>query len=263
MADEITDLLQVRIEKAKAELPAETANAIAAVDWKAAIIGMRAKRGYTFEQLGDLELETELLLAGLTSPENYPKELSNRMKITSAEANDLVNEMNIDVFAKIREELIKNVERKKMFEKSEAAKTNIEPERPDIPITAVEEKNTSQVLKSAGIEIVQKKEPPAETDPAHMLPATEDREYLLKKIEKPETVHPLIAQKFAGAMQIPMVQTEYSLNNITKASVAAAPLAKSDLPDSLEKIKPVKPPEDNAVKPYPVKGDPYRLSPDE
>ena len=78
--DDTIDLLQIKIEKAKAALPAETVNATAAVDWKAAILGLRGKHGYTFEQLGDLELETELLLCGLLTPSDYPKEIKKHKK---------------------------------------------------------------------------------------------------------------------------------------------------------------------------------------
>jgi len=117
--DDTIDLLQIKIEKAKAALPAETVNATAAVDWKAAILGLRGKHGYTFEQLGDLELETELLLCGLLTPSDYPKELENRMKISRSAANELVSEMNDLVFKKIQAEMIKNVERKKVFAKKE------------------------------------------------------------------------------------------------------------------------------------------------
>src|SRR3989339_153420 len=104
--DNIADLLQIKIEKAKAELPEDTQNAINAVDWKAVIFSMREKRGYSFEQLGDLEIETELLLCGLLGPENYSKELEKRMRLSKAEVNDLVREMNDRVFAKIKENLI-------------------------------------------------------------------------------------------------------------------------------------------------------------
>ena len=41
MADDIIDLLQVKIEKAKMQLPEDTVNAIAAVDWRAVILGLR------------------------------------------------------------------------------------------------------------------------------------------------------------------------------------------------------------------------------
>ena len=63
----VIDLLQIKIEKAKGELPEETLNAIAAVDWKAVILGMRESKGFNFEQLGDLELETELIRRSLNN----------------------------------------------------------------------------------------------------------------------------------------------------------------------------------------------------
>ena len=113
--DDIIDLLQVKIENAKAKLPEATLNAINAVDWKAVILGMREKHGYTFEQLGDLDLETELVLSGLSDPRDYPKEIQTRMGLTKEQTNDLVREMNDLVFSKIKEELIKNSERKKTF----------------------------------------------------------------------------------------------------------------------------------------------------
>ena len=102
--NDTVDLLQIRIEKAKRQLSEDTLNAIAAVPWQAAILKMRETKGYSFEQLGDLELETELLLCGLVSSQDYPKELENRMKISKAAANELVQEMNREVFSKIKEE---------------------------------------------------------------------------------------------------------------------------------------------------------------
>jgi hypothetical protein len=114
MADEV-DILQIKIEKAKGELTEETRKAIDAVDWKAAILGMRESKGYSFEQLGDLETETELLLCGLINPEDYPKELEIRMRIPKSKAQELVDEMNMLVFSKIREEMVKNNEREKIF----------------------------------------------------------------------------------------------------------------------------------------------------
>src|SRR5476649_1839101 len=117
MADDIIDLLQIKIENAKKKLSDDTLNAIAAVDWKMIILGMRERRGFTFEQLGDLELETELLLCGLLNPADYSRELEKRMGISKAAANDLVQEMNRLVFEKIKEELIKNTERKRIFAK--------------------------------------------------------------------------------------------------------------------------------------------------
>lgn len=190
--DNTVDLLQIKIEQAKAKLPIETLNAIAAVDWQAVILGMREKKGYSFEQLGDLEVETELLLCGLLSPENYSKELEKRMKISKAQANELVNEMNDLVFKRIKEELIKNTERKKIFRKSE--------------------KSDIQVLKSAGIEII--------TKPDLTLPELKAGE----KTEVPARIatqsvaggHPILAQKLSSSFQVPSTKTEHTLNNISK-----------------------------------------------
>lgn len=232
MTDEIIDLLKIKIENAKRKLPLETVNAIEAVDWRATILELRTKKGYTFEQLGDLELETELLLCGLVSGEDYPKELENRMKISKAAANELVNEMNDLVFKKIREELVKNIERKKIFQKSEQDK------KKDVV-------GDTQVLNSAGIKIIPDLPtiPPVQLMQTEKLEltTTENREDILQKIEKPEGAHPILVQKLSASFQIPIVKTEHSLENITKIT------------------NEIKTPVPQAPKSYPKNADPYRL----
>ena len=123
------DLLQIKIEEARKKLPKDTVKAIDAVPWKTVILGMRETKGYTFEQLGDLETETELLLCGLLTPEEYPKELEWRMRLPKARVTELVNDMNQLVFTRIREELVKLAERKKVVE---ASKKVIAPPVPEI-----------------------------------------------------------------------------------------------------------------------------------
>ncbi len=175
------DLLQIKIENAKAQLPEEAVEAINSVPWKITILEMRTRRGYSFEQLGDLELETELLLSGLLNPADYPKELANRMKITKVQADDLVKEMNELVFKRIREEFIKNTEKKKIV-------TEIHPQ--NVP---------KKEIKKEDIQI----------------PTTTDIE-----VGKPEITPPagILAQKLSGSFQIPVVKTEYGLPNVSKNS---------------------------------------------
>ncbi|MEK7081302.1 MAG: hypothetical protein AAB902_02855 [Patescibacteria group bacterium] len=224
------DLLQIKIEKAKAQLLDETLNAINAVDWKAIILGMRERKGYSFEQLGNLELETELVLCGLLNPKDYPKELENRMKISRAQANELVNEMNELVFAKIKEEMIKSTERKKIFaKKTPTTQTPIQNAftKPISPGAEKEKKNDMQVLNSAGIKII---------EPDLTIPELKEGE----KQEKPASTQsgaetpPMSAQKLSGPLRTPIVETEHSLENITKTPLAS----------------------------YPPKEDPYRLPPE-
>ncbi len=199
------DLLQIKIERAKEKLPVETQNAIAAVDWRAAILGLREKKGYNFEQLGDLELETELLLCGLTTPEEYPKELQTRMRISKADTDELINEMNNLVFKKIKEELIKNSERKKIFQKST--------EKTEAPSNNID-KTEGAVLKSAGIEVLG----PEPELPAPVKPIQETREELLKKVENPPEVRPIFAQKLFSPVQIPKIATEHTAETASKAT---------------------------------------------
>ncbi len=234
------DLLQVRIENAKAKLPIETLNAIAAVDWKAAIISLREKKGYNFEQLGDLELETELVLCGLTTPEEYKKELQNRMRLSQAEVDELVNEMNNLVFKKIKEELIKNSERKKIFEQNNPRE--------------------NKVLEKAGIEVIRPKAIMNETGvgiPTNTASTekneekiTETREELLGKVENPTNTpinqtHSFALQKLLNPIQVPVVKTQHTVESMSKEP------KKQDKKQDQEDTK-------NG---YTV--DPYRMSPEE
>jgi hypothetical protein len=195
------------------------------VDWRAPILELRAKKGYTFEQLGDLEIETELLLCGLVSPADYPRELEKRMRISRAQVDELVNDMNLLVFNKIQEELVKNVERKKIFEQQQEKqilKNSPQEEHPlggggistpsGKPATPeVGNKNDTAVLSKAGIEIVPEK--------LELTTPIENRNEILKKIEKPEEgPHPILAQKLSGAVQTGVVKTEHTIENLTKTN---------------------------------------------
>lgn len=271
------DMLQIKIERAKESLPKETLKAIDSVDWRAYILGMREKKGYSFEQLEDLELETELLLCGLLNPVNYPKELEERLKLPRPQVDLLVNEMNEFVFKKIKDELIKNSERREIFVKrtedmipahsaSDIASvdkpaqivkqgiesptlsnnTNIEvmPEElttPNIKTNEVINKSETKVLEKAGIEI----------NPASSAPSTT---MVGRPVDKVLSTAPLggiieekkagsiSSQKLSGSFQIPTIKTEYSLNNLSKQGEATTPT------DGKTKISKV---------------DPYRLDPNE
>lgn len=241
--NDTADLLQIKIEEAKRKLPLETINAINAVDWKAAILGLRTKKGYTFEQLGDLELETELLLAGLTNTANYPKELEKRMEISKSAVDELVKEMNNLVFKKIREELIKNTERKKAFQK-------------DIPSLLDKEEgaNNAQVLKSAGIEIIENKETLPVLEKLELTTTekpVENREDILQKIEKPELittkeeVHPILMQKLSGSFQIPTIKTDHTLQNLSSGDKESI-ITTKNAPNAVPKVDPYRMPIDNS-----------------
>ncbi|HPS21489.1 MAG TPA: hypothetical protein PLO44_01630 [Candidatus Paceibacterota bacterium] len=219
------DLLQIKIDEAKEKLSEETKNAINAVNWRAAILSMRERRGYSFSQLEDLEIETELLLYGLITPEEYQKKIEDSMKITKEDSTELVNQMNDLVFQKIREELVKASESKKIKVTSESEIKKVEkPEEIKLKIETPEEKTKEEqeVLIKSGINIVpeeKKEEAPVETQ-------TEKREEMLAGVEKPETItQPAIpkmsfmAQKLGGTFQISSTETKHEKAD-TKVDVA-------------------------------------------
>ena len=189
------DLLQIKIDKAKAALPEATRRAIETSNWKDVIVKMRETHGYTYEQLGDLELETELLLAGLVPTDKYPKELEARMKISPAQAQELVNEMNQLVFSKIREEFVKITETPRPVssppakgEWSPRATEGVKKTEPSLPEVGMPEIE-GKILKQAGIEITPK--------------------------------GPVPNMKLTDTFQMPKKTTEYTLPGISKTPEAA------------------------------------------
>jgi len=203
MSDTI-DLLQIKIEKAKRQLSDDTLNAINAIPWQAEILKMKETRGYSFDQLGDLEIETELLLCGLVSPLDYPKELEKRMKISTAQANELVREMNKEVFEKIKEELIKNTERKEVFEKKQT----------------VIEKPKAQSLKYAS-KIAPVANKLVDLTIPELKAGNEQEESIVTPVkphlgeQNEAEIHPMLAKKMSDSFQIPSVKTDHSLNNLS------------------------------------------------
>lgn len=227
--DDIIDLLQIKIEKAKRELLPETLNAIAAVNWQDTIATLREKKGFSFEQLSDLEIETELLLYGLIDTNEYKNELKKKMGLSKKATDELIEELNELIFRKIKEELIKNTERKRIFNEQVKIKINTE--------------NETEIQKPAFNVQTEKPITPQETtQPQNIQPSNTS--------PRPNTfIHPILTQKISNTVETRTIKTEHTLDNITKKepdknintnSVPKAPYAS-----------------------YPPKADPYRLSPDE
>jgi len=198
------DPLRIKIDQAISELPEDTRTAIETVKWKEALMSIREKKGYTFEQLGDLETETELVLCGLLSPAQYPNEVRARLRLTKAETDELINDMNNLVFKRIKEELIKITENRKLTDEKSRAEEEMKETTPTINTT---------VLKSAGIEVVDSKR--ASTQYSTQDVAQESRTELLKKVEHPE-IHPMLAEKLSNTVQTQSIKTEHTLDNLSK-----------------------------------------------
>jgi hypothetical protein len=235
------DALQIKIDEAKANLPEETKNAISAVDWRSAVLAMREKKGYSFSQLEDLEIETELLLYGLLKPEDYPKELETRMKISKEDSNELINQLNELIFNKIRNELVKNSETRKIPVISEKQAKSSEAGSPDASVEAFREnqnKVDNKVLDQSGIQIVSEEKkaksseagsPDASVEAFREEKELEKREDMLKKVENPEPTEikiqtpapSFLEQKLGSSFKIPPTETKYPDATIKRAPIGS------------------------------------------
>jgi len=202
-----TDLLQIKIEEAKAQLPENTLKAINAVPWQATILQMRETKGYSFGQLDELVTETELLLCGLLNPESYQKELKDRMKLTDVQVNDLVNEMNKLVFVKIKEELIKGSTNKN---------ENIQNVPTETALNFKEQENDTKILKSAGIEIIPEKLELTSPPPVRSHPLEDESATVTLGRPDSNGTHSFLTQKLSGFVKNDIVETDHSLHNISQ-----------------------------------------------
>jgi len=251
MIDENIDLLQVKIEKAREKLPKETREAISSVNWRGIILEMKDKKGYNLEQLSQLELETELVLCGLVKPLNYQQELEMRMGINKAQSETLINEPNELIFKKTKESLIRISSKKKNVSSVEIE--TIVPKR-DFIVNKIKQEE-SKILTNAGIEVLTenteiKKETPLENredmlakvenptptptiipTPTTTIPRPKREEEVIpttlvtppapelvtkKEPEAQKMTNSISAQKLAEPFKMSKIQTEYSLNNLTK-----------------------------------------------
>lgn len=284
------DVLQIKIDEAKSKLPEETISAIAAVDWRAAILKLRETKGYSFEQLGDLETETELLLCGLVGGKEYAKEIERRMGISRAQVDELVSELNESIFRKIREELIKITENKKIFGKKESVPVMPTPRQPAPKIITPKPRNDSNAFVDAGIEIVDRfaAKNPAGAD-AHPRSwygeeksqgETIGRKEILPAPEKPElrpsaTPPPNLPISTPPVINIPRPAVTpapketphpllnqkfggYVQNNVVETQHTANNLIKNNVVGSSLP----KPPSAPKAVSYPKNADPYRLPPE-
>ena len=243
------DILQVKIDKAMEALPRATRKAIEAVDWKSAILSMREKKGYNFEQLEDLELQTELVLSGLLKPEDYPQKLEENLGISRSQVDLLVNEMNEFVFKKIREELIKNSDRESIFIKKEESIGKAIPDEKmpyqSPPVKSVPAQVENKVATPSGdiAKVIAENNAAFKKLEQEVKIPEPTQEVSAEAVDK-KTISNALADKLSVQYKTGMTRTEYSLNNLSKdtSGSTVSPLVNKSVG---------------------AKADPYRIDPNE
>jgi hypothetical protein len=84
-------------------MPQNVQDAIARSNWKEILFGIATKYKLTIEQIGFLEEITAKVMLNVIHPDNYEKEVTNKITIPKEEIPLLVGEVNQEILLKIRE----------------------------------------------------------------------------------------------------------------------------------------------------------------
>lgn len=110
-----TTYTQEQLQKRYEGLPEDLKRAIYSVETADAIQEISKKYGLMIDQMGELAAETGLLMLGFTSPKDYIKNISARAGADIDTAKKIAEEINTEIFSKVKEHLKKlhGIEEKK------------------------------------------------------------------------------------------------------------------------------------------------------
>lgn len=175
-------------------LPENIKNIISESNYQTTLYDIAKNQGLNVIQMGTLEIIFIDLVNGAIHSDKFEEVLKNKLQLPSEKIQTLAKDINEKILKEIRAKMVK--------------------------LSKEEDANDTQVLKSAGIEIVEK----GETLPIPDLPAVHSAQLMqagkleLNSAEKSEESHPILAQKLSGFTQSGLVETHHSLDNITKTN---------------------------------------------
>lgn len=98
---------QQQLREKYENLPEDLKNAIFSVESSDAIQKISKNYGLMIDQMGELASETGLVMLGFTHPKDYIKNLSGRLGVDIETAKKIAQEINVEIFSKIKETLKK------------------------------------------------------------------------------------------------------------------------------------------------------------
>ncbi len=218
--------IQKELKTRFALLPKEIQDIITSSEYQMKLFEIAKKHKITYEKLGALELETTLVLLGMTHPKNYESDLSEQLKLKPEETASIIEEVKTEVFNPIHNMLMG------MYENT--------PGETETDVT----KNEKSILDKAGISIG------GETAPA-TVPTTkplDSRNEMLKSIETPQKSTPValnenvIPKPGSIASNIPAMKSA-----ISEMLVPKAPYAVNNTQNTINNTQ--KPPENKPESP--------------
>lgn len=95
------------LQKRFKELPEALREAIFSAEIAETLLSIGKKYALSLERVGDLSTETSLVMLGVTHPKEYISQLQQELGVERDVAKNIAQEVNEQVFSKIREELKK------------------------------------------------------------------------------------------------------------------------------------------------------------
>lgn len=199
MDEKTTKMIKERFDA----LPKMIQEVIISSHYEESLIEIGKQYNLNVGQMGMLEQETTLVMMGLTLTKDFQAELTRELNVDKLKGSQIVKDINEKIFLKIRELLkLMNTPAGEEPSPEETGGAQIKINRVDSMIpkkyttpqdTTEKKKNDTQVLNSAGIEIIG---------------------------EKPkDDIHPMLAQKLSSSFQIPSVKTEHAPENLSSSNV--------------------------------------------
>lgn len=150
-------------------LPEDIQKVITSSDYQMKLFELSKKYKLTYDQLGEVEMETTMTLLGLANPNEYLNEIASKLGKKPEEVRDFVEEIKQQIFTPIHESLVN------LYQEGSVA----EAPGTDASLTS----NEQATLSKSGITLGS--ETPAQATPATPPIATENRTDMLKDIENP------------------------------------------------------------------------------
>lgn len=138
----MNEKIRQQFEEQLAYLPEINQRALKSFDWATELVAIGKTYGLHIDELEELQIETMLLLVGLTSPDDYEKELIERLAISPIEAGKIIEDVNKRVFSPIHDYIVNG-----------GTKTETAP---------------ADIMESSGIQIT-KDETPIQTTPNNLV----------------------------------------------------------------------------------------------
>lgn len=134
------------------KLPQDLRDALFDIDSSGTIITIGEKHKLNVDEMGELADETGQVMLGVTHPNNFISNLAERLGVDKQKAKEIAEDINVNVFKKVRESLkkIHNIRDEK------EAKTETPPKPKDLAAGATETRE--EILK----EIERNEAPPAQ-----------------------------------------------------------------------------------------------------